>query len=790
MIDIKERSKVNIHWKVSPYDYSKEKENSLISKFSKKYSLSRDRIKIVPEFLSINQDGEELSINSKIIQSIQEPQFQLKLFKDWIKLNNITDYDFDLITKIDSEINGRIDYQVYDKYKRYSIKWIKWDNFLSYGTSNYFDFTTLKGLVLLSGEPANQSGKTTFAIDLLHFLLFGKTTKVPTLEKVFNKHLPNATSVVVEGCITIDGEDYVIKRTLSRPSLDKRTAKSKTTQKIEYYKIVNDSMEELEDYIDNQQEENSIQTNKAIKEAIGKESDFDLIMSITESSLDDLVNKKDAERGRLLSRWIGLLPLEEKDVIAREKYNSEVKPLLLSNQYNEESLKQEIEAFNLTIKSLNDDNKKYKKENALLEKEITNLENSKAALLSSKRTVDDNLLKIDITTLNSKINKNIFDGKAKKSEVDSIDEELKKIGNVDFSVEEYDKITSEFMELNNTIVIIGEKYKNIKQNITHLKTSEICPTCGRKLDNVDNSSKIKELENELKSIEDDGKKKRNELNELQKKLDSMKVNRENYYKKSQLEMKKSALELNIEKLRNEYKDNVSIKKEYEKNHDAIDKNNEIDISIRNTDVYIRDKRNTRDTNSSYIARNEADIKNHKIQIDRRKEIITKIKEEENIVKNWKIYLDLVGKNGVSKMVLRNTLPIINARLKYLLNDVCDFDVEVGINAKNDVMFYLIKDGVISDLSSGSGFELTSSALALRAVLADLSTIPRCNGIICDEIFGRVSTENYDNIKNLLNKIIKSYDWIFLISHNDEIKDWCDSHITVSKENNISKIILK
>ena len=377
MIDVKSKSKINIHWKVSPYDFSKEKLNSLIAKASKKYEIPKDRIKVIPEFIISNDGSGDIALATDIIQNIQDPQFQLKLFQDYLNVNKITDYDFELIKKIDSEINAQIDYQVYDKYRRYSIKWIKWSNFLSYGEDNFFDFTSIKHLVLLSGEPANQSGKTTFAIDLLHFLLFGKTTKVATQDKIFNKHILEAINVVVEGCINIDGVDYIIKRTLSRPALDKRTSKSKTTQKVEYYKVVGENNEKLEDYIDNQQEENSIQTNKVIKEAIGRESDFDLIMSVTESSLDDLVNKKEAERGRLLSRWIGLLPIEEKDILAREKFNSEVKTRLVSNQFNEETLRQEISAYELNIKTLAAQNKKYIKENSSLEKEIVNLENNK-----------------------------------------------------------------------------------------------------------------------------------------------------------------------------------------------------------------------------------------------------------------------------------------------------------------------------------------------------------------------------------------------------------------------------
>ncbi len=789
MIDIKSKSRINVHWNVSPYDYNKEKEKSIIAKFSKKYALPKERIKVIPEFLMVDEEGEEISLNSDVIQNIQDPQFQLKLFEAYLKTNNIQGYDFDLIKKIDAEINGKIDYNVYDKYRRYSIKWIRWDNFLSYGASNSFDFTSINGLTSLSGD--NQAGKTTLSIDLIHFLLFGKTEKVPTQDKIFNKHIPEATTVSVEGCINIDGVDYIIKRTLTRPALARRTDKSKTTQKVEYYKVVGDSMEELEDYeIDNQQEENGVQTNKAIKEAIGIESDFDLIMSVTESTLDDLVNKKEADRGRLLSRWIGLLPLEEKDLQARQKFNSEVKPMLLSNRYNEETLLQEIEAYETMIKVLDAETKKYKKENKTLEKEIENLEKTRTALLSSKASIDQDIMKIDITTLNTKIQESIFNGKKKNEEIEAINKELKEIGEVEFSVDEYDKLQAELTTLTGERAIIGERYKNTKHNIEHLKSSEICPTCGRKLENVDNSAKIKELEKELDDLVKNGTDNKKKIDETTAKVEKQKTNRELYNKKSNLTIKKSALEVNVEKLRNEYKELAATKKEYEKNSEAINKNNEIDIHIRNNDVFIQNKRNTKETNTSAIVKNETDVKNHKKQIDDRKEVIKKLNEEEKLVKNWKIYLELVGKNGISKMVLRKTLPIINAKLSQLLSDVCDFDVEVMINAKNDVMFYLVKDGVYSDLSSGSGFELTASGIALRAVLSELSTIPRSSILTYDEVWGRVAKANYENMKNLIEKVAKQYDAVFLISHSDEVRDWCDCHISVKKENNISKVFLK
>lgn len=788
MIKINNLSRIRLHWRVSPFDYSKDKLNSLITKVSIKYNLPKDRIKVIPEFIVQDKDGENLSITKDIIQNIQDPKFQLKLFKDYLELNNIENYDFNLIKDIDAEINAKIDYNVYDKYRRYSIKWIRWSNFLSYGEDNFFDFTSIKGIVLLSGVPANQSGKTTFAIDLLHFLLYGRTSKVATQDKIFNKHIKEATNVFVEGCITIDGTDYIIKRTLSRPSLAKRTSKSKTTQKVEYYKIVGDTREELDDYVENQQEETNTQTNKVIKEAIGRENDFDLIMSVTESSLDDLVNKKDAERGRLLSRWIGLLPLEEKESLAREKYNSEIKPKLISNQYDTETLNHEIKAFTMTISSLVEANNKANKSNENLDIEIRNLEETKATLLSSKHKVDDEILKIDIVTLNSKIKKSIEDGKTKVLELENVNKEINAIGTLDFSMEKFDIVQAEANAAHSELAIIGEQYKNLSKTIENLRKSEYCPTCGHKLENVDNSKKIAELQKELDKLKIEGTVKRENYKRLSAKMTELKDSREKFLKQSQLSIKKSALEVNIERLRHDYKDNMLLKKEYEKSHELIDANNKLDIQIRNTDAYLQSKRKEKETNMNFISNNLVEIKSYEEQIKIRQDLIHRIQNETILIRNWKIYLELVGKNGISKMVLRKALPIINNQLIQLLSDVCDFDVEVGINLKNEVQFFLIKDGVYSDLSSGSGFELTASALALRAVLANMSTIPKCSYVTYDEIWGRVAKENYDNMKKLLEKISTSYDAILLISHNDEIKDWCNSVIMVEKNNNISRII--
>ena len=105
------------------------------------------------------------------------------------------------------------------------------------------------------------------------------------------------------------------------------------------------------------------------------------------------------------------------------------------------------------------------------------------------------------------------------------------------------------------------------------------------------------------------------------------------------------------------------------------------------------------------------------------------------------------------------MPLINLQLKNYLTDVCDFDVEIIMNDKNDVYFYIIKDGVYSSLSGGSGFEKTISALALRFVLGNISSLPKMQFLVVDEIFGRVARDNYEKVKlDEKNGGTKNQDW--------------------------------
>ena len=782
-IDIGQKAKVKIQWNVAQSNYSRELENSMIALMAKKYGIPAKNIVVEPNYITSNNSG---VLSSETVQSIRDPKFQQELMKQYIANNDIKDVDFEEIIKIDSQINSLIDYDAYDKGKRYTIKWVKWSNFLSYGPDNYFDFTTLNGLVLLNGEPANKSGKSTFAYDLLHFLLFGKTNtnKAKNLGELFNNYLPEARTINVEGCINIDGEDFIIRRTLTRPTQGKKT--KTVTNKVEYYRLAEDGSEEILPE-DNKQEASTTATTKLIKEALGNESDFYLIISANAKDLDNIISLTETEKGRLLSRWIGLSIIEDKDVKAREKWNKEISVGRFSDMYNQVQLESDIENLTTENKQNEDCIKDLNEQISTHDKSIAENQANKDLLLSSMREIDTALLKIDITTLQASIDALVDAGKRKNSEVTIIEEQIKEIGEVSYSEEDYKKMKSENERLINDMAETRMKINNLKSTNKALESAEICPTCHRKLDNVDNSGQIEENKKTIQELTDNGVAMKKRSDELVESMGVIEQKRAIAYKKSQLELKLAALKTEIANKRAEYKEKSQTLKEIQKNKDAIAKNNEMTAKVNVITANINYSERAKREATSKISLLEREIVKNNESIALKKSYLVKIEAERKTEKYWKLYLQMIGKDGISKMVLRNTLPIINSELNRLLGDVTDFRVEVVMNEKNDVDFLLIRNETVTRLSAASGLEKTQSALALRVVLGKMSKLSRPPFILLDEVLGTVASENYDDMRKLYNKITEYYDFILHITHINEIADWHDSIVTVQKIDNISRI---
>lgn len=789
MVKVNPTDKLVFDLEMFQIDFNEQKKESLRKEISEKYGVPLKNVEVNFVPVTVDDKGDKISLASDIITNIQDPKFQQQLFEEYIKTKGIEDVDFDALVNIDKKVNAFVDFDTYSKYKPYKVKYLKWDNYLSYGKDNYFDFTKLKGLVLLTGQPENTSGKTTLAIDLLRFALFGKAEKSPTLDSVFNTYLENETEVKVEAGIEIEGVDYVIRRTITRPTLKKRTAKSKAKQKVEYFKLLNGNYEEIE----NCEGESGTQTNNIIKETVGNIEDFDLVISATAYTLGNLLRMGQTDKGKLFSRWLGLLSIEEKEKIAKDLWKKESQQLI-SNRYNKVTLEGEINDMKIVIENDNKSIIVSQEKMNVANQNIEKLNKEKIEIIKNRKQIKEDLIKADVATIENKtkyLNNDLATNRAKMSVKK---ERYMQIKDAVFDVEAYNKkkeeqrnIDIEQAELRTKIATIKEDIKRIND----LVEKKTCPTCGHEIDILEQNGFIEKDRQQIKELTDKGVANKTKLDVILKEIAEMEQKRVEENELNRLKPEMSAIKVQIDNIKLQLAELARQKEEIETNKENIRYNNEIDNKIRLVDENIRVETNIKEQQIREIQNYKNEITLYTKEIENRGKIILKLREEEKVVRDWNIYQELVGKGGIIKIVLKRALPILNNEVSRLIDGLCDFEVILSIDDNNKICIDLVRDGVKMDLGvAASGWEGTVSSIALRSALANIATLPRCSTTVFDEVLSGVSSENAENVFKLFRRILSNYDNIIHICHDQSLNEWHDQTIVVTKKNNISQIEIK
>lgn len=798
---IKKTDNIYVDLKMKSVDYNEAKLDEVRVKFAKKYSVPLENVKVKFSPITVTETGERISLASDIIDNVHRPEFQVELERQWLESSDYEGIDFETIEAIDKEVNAFVDFDAYSKYKQYKFKYVKWDNFLSYGKDNFFDFTKLHGLVLLNGHPENQCGKTTFAIDLMRFALFGKSNKANVLDKAFNAFLPKETKVMVEACIEIDSIDYVIRRTLERPALSKRTAKSKIKQTVEYFKLLNGEYENIE----NCEGESNTATTNIIKEAVGSIDDFDLVISATAKSLTNLLEMGQTDKGKLFSKWLGLLTIEEKFEQAKKIWSNNSKKLL-SNIYNKETVSNEIKNIE-ACSEYNQNQIELKKKNIdEVTKKISELEKKRDETYKKRKPVDDAAYGLDVVTIENNMVSIKNEIETKTNQIAVIDSEINALSGIAFSTDDYNMKKSMVESERSRISVLeganGElrgKIMSLREDnrrIEDLMAKKICPTCGHPIDVLEQTAFIDKNRSEEAKLTNEGVTNKNEITAryaniaaLNEEIAKMEHDKEMVNEVQKKILRKEALVNSIGTLKIKLSTLEKQKSDIKKNEENIRYNNSIDIEINNITAEINYDNSILVTENAAITELGSEIKYFTKEITGRNDIIKKLDEEESLIKHWNVYLEMVGKNGITKIVLRNALPILNNEIARLLDGICDFEAKIEMDDKNNVCMNLYKDGIIMDLGTcSSGFEGTVTSLALRSALGNISTMSKPSMLVLDELLGGVAASNYENVHELYNRIATNYQFILHITHNELISDWHNQNITVRKKDNVSEIV--
>jgi len=765
---------IKVTWEDTPENFTPEKIRRVKSYFQDKYKTKS--IQVITKTLV---DKSNIKLESlEASDSILDHQYQKKLMKEFIKENDIQT-KWELVDRLDNRVNGEIDKLNQNKvrYNKWYIKKVEFSNFLSFGDNNTIDYTELDGITVIESTPKNFGGKSTSSVDLLMFLFFNSTTKTKTAGEIFNK-FTDKDEVSVRGEITIDGDDYVIERKLSR----KKTKSNdfNVTNKLEFYKRKEDGT------IENLTGEQRRETESFISSAIGSEEDFLSTIMTTGNNLEQLIESKPTARGQILTKFMGLESLREKEEIAKNIYNDWSKKLV-SNVYNITQLDIDNTTYQDSITNSENEIERLTVELGRLEKKLKTLETRKDELLSSKNNdVDQELIKTNPTLLQREIDDLISFREGSKRNVESISVvEPSKY----YDEDSHKELRGKMSDIQGIDAALKYEKSDKEKLIKQLTEGTICPTCKRALDDVDHTDEIENIRKLIEEILKDIEKNQGEFDKLKKESDEYETLKNEFDTYEKNKLRKARYELEVEQKQFEIDTKQSKLDNYETNKKKLEDNQKIDGEI----IALRSQIETANAD---IRISNGSIEKHKINITTmtekirvNNELIVKIKSEEELSAVFKTYLTVYGKNGISKVIMKNMIPLLNQELYRLLVDSCHFILELNVNDKNEVEFLMIdtETRVVKPLNAGSGYERTISSLALRSVLTKISSLPKPNIVVMDEVFGKIADENLEMVGEFFKKIKNYFEHILVISHNSLIRNWSDNIIMIKKDDNISSI---
>ena len=658
---------IRVDWQDYPENRTVETINRVKTYFSEKYGIPKTSVKINFTPILKNTVGKVIDITDGLVDNIMDTAYQRGLFLEWVKLTDV-DVDFNRLCRLDDRVNEVLVNEGEEdiRYRRWSINKLWINNFLSFGEDNIIEYNNLKGLTVVNSIPANQGGKTIFSIDSLLFLFFGKTTKADVASEIFNTYT-DKNEVTVGGQIDIDGEEYIIERKLFRKKT--KTGGYKTSSELNFYRILADGSKE------NLEGEQRRETDSLISDTIGTYDDFMLTIIATSKNLEDLIETKPTQRGRLLTKFIGLEVIEKKEEI-NKILMSDFKSKMKSNLFNTKQLEIDIENNLETVeeneKQIREIEKKLKVVNDKINVAITKKED----LLSKKYIIDDEIKDVNPKTLKDEIDQLSEQGVKLKEELEEVNIGIKKLVKVDYEEDIHEEIRIE----ERAILLKKDKEEDsivrIESIIKNLEEGEICLSCKRPLEDVDHSKEIKEEKRNLRDLQTSLKNILKELEKINKSLEKQSDIKSKSDLRDKLSLTRDRTEVEIDRLRVDVKEKMSLLKNYERNIEYIEKNRGLESKILGYNQLLDKLNLERDGFRTTIQNYNNDITNKFKENTEKTTIIEQILREEEVLKIFEIYNRMIGKNGISKLVLSSVIPIINYELSRLLDeDIHDFEIE-------------------------------------------------------------------------------------------------------------------
>ena len=330
--------------------------------------------------------------------------------------------------------------------------------------------------------------------------------------------------------------------------------------------------------------------------------------------------------------------------------------------------------------------------------------------------------------------------------------------------------------------------KNLKETYASLDTSDKCPTCGAPIDNnhiIQERQRLTEaiepLDLEVSTIEEQQKQVQEVANDYQAAItssrkayaDVVEAHRRGYYESLEVyRSNRSELERQVQQITFAEQQRETAKKSIEGRI----------AELSSVPVPVRDEAKRAQIDKE-IAQNEEQLK-----------LITLATTK------YEDAVEMFSNKGIRSVVLDLVTPFLNERANHYSNILTGGEIEILFSTQKEN-----KDGSLADkfeveiknLHGGSDYRANSGGekkridLAISFALQDLllsKSDMQTNIALYDECFEALDMIGCENVIEVLREKQSQIGTIFVITHNEALKNLFDKVLTVEKKDGVSKIM--
>jgi DNA repair exonuclease SbcCD ATPase subunit len=364
---------------------------------------------------------------------------------------------------------------------------------------------------------------------------------------------------------------------------------------------------------------------------------------------------------------------------------------------------------------------------------------------------------------------------------------------------EWDLLKDQINDTLHQIELLEKGIEHNKEKLSHLEEHEYDPNCNFCMNNVfvkdaiETQKKVEEQGNQLETLNilhsalvtQAGK-----IADVEEQWETLSELKSKYQKsiviKEKAESESCGFDIRVELLEHQLqsvKDNIQ---KYHDNEETIKRNIQIDeiiIGLQRTkgEIELEIKKITKD-----IAGVNGSISSISSFIEGIKGKMSDVKELEEKNRLYTYYLDAVKRDGIPYELISKALPVIENEVNNILSQVVDFGVVMDVDGKS-INAKIVYDDQEWPLEMSSGMEKFVSGLAIRVALINVCNLPRPNFLVIDEGFGTLDSDNLSSLFMMMQYLKTQFDFIWVISHLEQMRDIVDGLIEIKKENGFSKI---